>query len=262
MPTIPAYREPIMMPKFPHLSAIHAPVSVSANGYYAKYGANIFGRDFVVGDIHGEFSKLSKLLSSVGFDEYADRLFSVGDLVDRGPESHQVDDWLKKPWFKSVMGNHDYWCVEGGLDTEPVGHRKYGGEWFYSLTSDEQKSIGLALHGLPIAIQVEGRNGEKFGIVHAECTCLSWSRFEKALTGELGDSYRNYHATEAMWRRSRHANQTTIPVAGIDRIFVGHTKVAAVLDLGNVRYIDTGGVFENGLLTIVEIGGSEAIHSI
>lgn len=65
-----------------------------------------------------------------------------------------------------------------------------------------------------------------------------------------------------MWRRSRHANQTTIPVAGIDRIFVGHTKVAAVLDLGNVRYIDTGGVFENGLLTMVEIGGSEAIHSI
>lgn len=136
------------------------------------------------------------------------------------------------------------------------------GEWFYSLTSDEQKSIGLALHGLPIAIQVVGRNGERFGIVHAECTCLSWSRFEEALTGELGDSYRNYHATEAMWRRSRHVNQTTIPVAGIDRIFVGHTKVAAVLDLGNVRYIDTGGVFENGLLTIVEIGGSEAIHSI
>lgn len=45
-------------------------------------------------------------------------------------------------------------------------------------------------------------------------------------------------------------------------IYVGHTKVPAVLDLGNVRYIDTGGVFEDGLLTMVEIGGSEAIHSI
>lgn len=72
-----------MMPKASHLSAIHDPTSVSANGYYAKYGANILGRDFVVGDIHGEFSKLSKLLSSVEFNENSDRLFSVGDLVDR-----------------------------------------------------------------------------------------------------------------------------------------------------------------------------------
>ena len=88
------------------------------------------------------------------------------------------------------------------------------------------------------------------------------SRFDEDLTGELSDSYRNYHATDSMWRRSRHANQTTISVAGIDRIFVGHSNVPAVLHLENVRYIDTGGVFENGLLTIVEIGGSEAIHSI
>ena len=50
-----------MMPKASHLSVIHDPTSVSANGYYATYGANVFGRDFVVGDIHGEFRKLSEL---------------------------------------------------------------------------------------------------------------------------------------------------------------------------------------------------------
>ncbi|WP_079389968.1 metallophosphoesterase [Pseudomonas aeruginosa] len=251
-----------MMVQPSRYSAIHSPTSVSPNGYFAKYGANTFGRDFVVGDIHGEFSKLSKLLSCAEFNEGTDRLFAVGDLVDRGQESRQVGHWLNKPWFKSVMGNHDYWCVEGGQGTEPAGHRRYGGEWFYSLTSEEQRTIGHALHALPIAIQVDGRNGEKFGIVHAECTCLSWSRFEEALSGELGDSYRDYHATNAMWRRSRHANQTTIPVAGIDRIYVGHTKVHAVLDFGNVRYIDTGGVFKDGLLTMVEVGGLEAVHSI
>lgn len=93
------------MPEAPHLSALHDPTSVSENGYYAKYRANILGRDFVVGDIHGEFSKLSKLLSLVGFDEHSDRLFSVGDLVDRGPESRQVEHWLKS------LGSSPLWVI-------------------------------------------------------------------------------------------------------------------------------------------------------
>jgi hypothetical protein len=55
--------------------------------------ANQVGRDFVVGDIHGCFSKLSAELERLRFDRDVDRLFSVGDLVDRGPESAAVVDW-------------------------------------------------------------------------------------------------------------------------------------------------------------------------
>ena len=59
---------------------------VSAGAAVARFEENATGRDFVVGDLHGMFSHLEALLNEVAFDESADRLFSVGDLIDRGPE--------------------------------------------------------------------------------------------------------------------------------------------------------------------------------
>ena len=48
---------------------------------------NRMGRDFVVGDVHGCFRTLERCLRQVRFDRDRDRLFSVGDLVSRGPHS-------------------------------------------------------------------------------------------------------------------------------------------------------------------------------
>lgn len=52
--------------------------------------ANRRGRDIAVGDVHGHFQRLQQALDAVGFDPAIDRLFSVGDLVDRGPDSEQA----------------------------------------------------------------------------------------------------------------------------------------------------------------------------
>ncbi|MCK5505794.1 MAG: hypothetical protein KAJ10_11560 [Thermodesulfovibrionia bacterium] len=35
-----------------------------------------------------------------------DRMFCVGDLTDRGTESHRAISFLKADWFIPVMGNH------------------------------------------------------------------------------------------------------------------------------------------------------------
>src|SRR5690554_7844483 len=73
-----------------------------------RFEPNERGRDFAVGDIHGHFTKLKVALDAAGFSPGdGDRLFSVGDLVDRGPESHMALDWLAKPWFHAVRGNHE-----------------------------------------------------------------------------------------------------------------------------------------------------------
>lgn len=72
-----------------------------------RFDLNTKGRDFAVGDIHGCFSKLDAALRKVRFSPAHDRLFAVGDLVDRGPESALVLEWLVQPWFHSVCGNHD-----------------------------------------------------------------------------------------------------------------------------------------------------------
>lgn len=93
------------------------------------FAINTAGRDFAVGDIHGHFTRLQAALNAAGFDPAVDRLFSVGDLVDRGPESEDVIRWLNKPWFHPVRGNHDdYVCRYDSCDQENWLYN--GGAWF------------------------------------------------------------------------------------------------------------------------------------
>lgn len=69
--------------------------------------ANIDGRDFIVGDIHGCFDELGKLLNYVKFNPNQDRVICTGDLVDRGPRPIDCLSLLNKKWFFSVLGNHE-----------------------------------------------------------------------------------------------------------------------------------------------------------
>ncbi len=71
------------------------------------YAANTEGRDFIIGDLHGCLTLLTSALDNMTFNPDKDRLFSVGDLVDRGPDNEACLDLLNEPWFFSVMGNHD-----------------------------------------------------------------------------------------------------------------------------------------------------------
>jgi len=72
-----------------------------------KLPSNTRGTDYVIGDLHGCFSLLERLLDEVRFDKSRDRLFSVGDLIDRGPESLRCLQLLAEPWFYAVQGNHE-----------------------------------------------------------------------------------------------------------------------------------------------------------
>lgn len=61
-----------------------------------------------MGDIQGCFESLETLLADVGFGD-ADRLWCVGDLVNRGPESLAVLRFARElgERFSCVLGNHD-----------------------------------------------------------------------------------------------------------------------------------------------------------
>jgi len=52
-----------------------------------RHPCNHQGRDFVIGDLHGCLPLLHRLLDHVRFDPAGDRVFSTGDLIDRGPFS-------------------------------------------------------------------------------------------------------------------------------------------------------------------------------
>ena len=64
---------------------------------------------YAIGDIQGCFETLTRLLERVGFDPGKDRVWLVGDLVNRGPRSLDVLRWAHSfgDRLTSVLGNHD-----------------------------------------------------------------------------------------------------------------------------------------------------------
>ncbi|MDT8398050.1 MAG: symmetrical bis(5'-nucleosyl)-tetraphosphatase [Pseudomonadales bacterium] len=64
---------------------------------------------YAVGDIQGCYDPLCRLLDQAHFDPAVDRLWAVGDLVNRGPKSLKTLRFLKSLGgsFTAVLGNHD-----------------------------------------------------------------------------------------------------------------------------------------------------------
>ncbi|MDR0780030.1 MAG: symmetrical bis(5'-nucleosyl)-tetraphosphatase [Pseudomonadales bacterium] len=64
---------------------------------------------YVVGDIQGCYDPLRRLMDHIHFDPAQDRLWCVGDMVNRGPQSLETLRFLKGlgSAFTGVLGNHD-----------------------------------------------------------------------------------------------------------------------------------------------------------
>lgn len=64
------------------------------------------GRTIAIGDVHGcarEFEKLLKKLNP----QKSDRIIQVGDLINKGPDSHEAISLAKAYDIQTIMGNHE-----------------------------------------------------------------------------------------------------------------------------------------------------------
>lgn len=220
----------------------------------ARFSKNEVGRDFVVGDVHGCFTLLEQSLAKVGFDKSTDRLFSVGDLVDRGPESEDAIKWLDYDWFHAVKGNH-----EELVRASPGLHLANGGAWFISLSIGEQQDFRHAFDLLPIAIEVETDSGS-VGLIHAEVPGDDWLLFSAP---SISSEKREHMERFALWSRDIIRGRSSFSgVANIGKVFVGHTPVNEVVTIKNVHYIDTGAVFGRALtLACIQGEGAGEFHT-
>lgn len=234
----------------------------------------------MVGDLHGCLPELVFLLKKVSFNERSDRLFSVGDMCDRGEFSMECLELMKRPWFHAVMGNHERSLLNyfeaifmgfGNAENNAM-FCKDGGEWInkelkhYSVLSERLFEIYRLVMDLPSLIVV-GNGDRRFHIVHGELsashlmTDKDIDRHFETLSNEDRETLVNNMAHGRRIHR-KHLNLEEMPIIhqSLSKTFCGHSIVRKPLMVLSHCFVDTGCFMDEGYLSLVEVTGKELIH--
>lgn len=199
-----------------------------------RFKKNIEGNDYLIGDIHGYISDLYKYLDKIKFNKKKDRLFAVGDLIDRGPDNEMVLKLLKEPWFNSVRGNHEQMIIDMSKSPYFYDTEKYGAGWICFSPKSYQLKYAKEFNKLPYVIEVETNQG-KIGVLHADTDFNDWDVFIKNVNSKDQKTL-----SSILWNLERFKKKDNSIVKNIDKIYVGHMTTPEVINYGNVFYIDLG----------------------
>ena len=215
-----------------------------------KLKKNTTGTDYFVGDIHGCYEQLMEALEKIKFNPDVDRLISVGDLVNRGPDSVKCLNLLKETWFHAVFGNHEDMMIKSFRhEWSTYNYVQNGGKWFFHLPYEEQEQLVLLADAkMALVIEVETDIGI-IGVIHANAPD-DWQKYHRLNNDK--DFFDDNLVEDTIWGRRRIYGNQSGRVKGIDYVVVGHTPVEDVTVLENIVYIDTGAVYD-GSLTILSV---------
>lgn len=125
--------------------------------------------NYVVGDLQGCYKPLKKLLRKVKFSANKDKLWCVGDLINRGPDSLDTLRYLQDMGSatKIVLGNHDLHFIAINEDCAPARNKDTLDKL---LKAPDCQQLSDWLRGMPLAhyASVDTNKGlENFLMVHA-----------------------------------------------------------------------------------------------
>lgn len=118
---------------------------------------------YAIGDVQGCFKELVQLLDKINFDESNDRLWFVGDIVNRGPDSLEVLNFVMNLGESSitVLGNHDLHLV---AIAEGLAKQKKIDTLTPILTSPEKQKLLAWIRQQPLMHHDKELN---FSMIHA-----------------------------------------------------------------------------------------------
>lgn len=245
--------------------------------FLKTYSPNELGHDYVVGDLHGHREALMAELARIGFNFEKDRLFSTGDLIDRGPDSFGTLSLIFEPWFHFVKGNHED-DLPGFLEKPRWACALH---WANTELSESQRShlqekMLPALAAAPVVLRVEGEYG--FWMVHADRGEFAsygvgsrlWLLEDDALQQVDENNFnqvgallwsrrlmREMHASGFVELEDRGLFMSVSGqefVAGVGLTFVGHHTVQRPILYRSHLFIDTGmGTHPDGKLTVLRV---------
>ena len=208
--------------------------------WVGHHSCNRHGRDFVVGDVHGCFRTLERALASLSFDDSRDRLFGVGDLVERGPHSSEALDWIERRFTAITLGNHEAAALRW-LRARLKGSREATYGWLCSIGSDAYPRWRDAFLAMPLAVTIETPHGD-VGVIHADSPHPSWPNALRLLERghDLDIALFGFPFPEATCGRYRAR-----PVEGVRALVHGHNRACCDIDrahqggrLGSLRARD------------------------
>ena len=212
------------------------------------------GCDIVVGDVHGCFRTLERALGEIAFDPARDRLFGVGDLINRGPHSADALEWLESRFEAVTLGNHDV-AVRSWFRSKLLNVPEEAEGWLCGIPPSDYRRWWDALASLPPALTIETDHGP-IGAVHAEAPDLDWDRAVELLETGVDEAYGIAllgHDT----REDQDAARAR-PVKGLRALVHGHWPVEKVAPILNRWNIDTGaGTGRRQRLSLLEVNAPE-----
>lgn len=219
------------------------------------YDINSKGRDFVIGDLHGCYDHLMLLLEYVQFDQQNDRVFSVGDLIDRGPKSLECLQLLDQPWFAATKGNHELMMEESSISDLHKRHWfSNGGKWAEHFTDQQiDQIVQQYIKPMPLVIVIGKQTQHRVNIVHAELTGRDSDGQFIVYTDQQIDAGLDISSTlQLTWARTLVCSDRSIDAPMTSPVICGHTPVGSVSRSSQHIFVDTALVYGRKL-TAVEL---------
>jgi len=225
-------------------------------------------RAYAIGDIHGRHDLLEALLWAIRRDandrpKLETHLVSLGDLIDRGPDSRQVVETFTHglEGFAStniLMGNHEEMLVRG-LTGEAHLLQSWLDHGGYACAESYGVSAGY-LRGQPAEVQHDALNAaipdSHVALMRGALESVRFGDYLFAHAGiRPGVPLDQQTARDMRWIRKEFLDSN----AHLGCVVVhGHTVSDEVVERPNRIGLDTG-AYRTGLLTAIMIEGHERV---